>query len=315
MAIKRHPADDAAEQQMIAAIRSADHFMASLFRGIGHYQKATATTVRAALREARRLEANSRTTQRCMIYAVGKDGRATFLTQVLIDRLLKLQNNKGRPKITLTEIAMQIEGVAAKRTTPVSRSFSDRSNCRRAMLKFAQEHTLTPDDFKIVKHSDNDFRFHRIGEKNEDGIPPALKLSPEQRSAAWANHQPRVIAPAPAQEITIMARNNNATTKVASRKPITEKKPEAARTGARSRYDWNAAEEMAIKGKVPPALDFSAPTHARFRDALAEVVKAAKAGDEKALKAIKINPVSSSPKALDRYRGLCLKAVKAKAVA
>lgn len=111
-----------------------------------------------------------------------------------------------------------------------------------------------------------------------------------------------------------MPRKTNPTTKASARKPVATKKA-TAKDDSRSRYDWNAAEAMAIKGKVPPALDFSAPTHARFREALEKVVKAAKAGDEKTLKAIKINPVSSSPKALDRYRGLCLKALKAKVAA
>lgn len=112
-----------------------------------------------------------------------------------------------------------------------------------------------------------------------------------------------------------MARKTNTTTKAAARKPVVEKKIETSGQGARSRYDWNSAEEMAAKGKMPPALDFSAPTHARFREALAEVVKAAKSGDEKALRAVKIKPISSTPKALERYRALCLKALKVRVAA
>ena len=76
-------------------------------------------------------------------------------------------------------------------------------------------------------------------------------------------------------------------------------------------YDWKGAEEMAAKGKVPPPMDWSADTHTRFRPILVDIVKAAKAGDVKTLRAIKINPVSSSPKAADRYRGLCIKALTA----
>lgn len=84
---KPHPAEIAAEQQMIDAIRAADHFMASLFKGAGQYDKATAANVRLALDEARKLENAARGTQRAMIYAIGKDGRATFLTTALIDKL------------------------------------------------------------------------------------------------------------------------------------------------------------------------------------------------------------------------------------
>lgn len=181
------------------------------------------------------------------------------------------------------------------------------------MLKWALDHALTSNDFEIVKHTDRDFRFVRIGGKIEDGIPPALKLSPEQRAAAWANHQPKARSQASAEETNTMPRKTNTVTKATSRKPIAEKKHAQGHSSARSRYDWNAAEEMAAKGKIPPTLDFSAPTHARFRGALADVVKAAKAGDEKALRAVKIKPISSSPKALDRYRSLCLKALRASA--
>lgn len=219
--------------------------------------------------------------------------------------------------MTLTEIALQIEGRsgATKTIAPESRSFSDRSNCRRAMLKFAKDNSLDPTDFKVVAFSANDFRFHRLGENTEEGIPAGLKLSSEQRAAAWAKHPPTARAPAPAQETVTMARKTNTTTKAAARKPVVEKKIETSRQGARSRYDWNSAEEMAAKGKMPPALDFSAPTHARFREALAEVVKAAKSGDEKALRAVKIKPISSTPKALERYRALCLKALKVRVAA
>jgi len=86
----KHPAEIAAEEAMIEAIRKADHFLASLFRGAGVYEKAKASTVIGALSEARKLEAASRRTMRCMIYAVAPDGRATLLTNALIARLMEM---------------------------------------------------------------------------------------------------------------------------------------------------------------------------------------------------------------------------------
>lgn len=71
--------------------------------------------------------------------------------------------------------------------------------------------------------------------------------------------------------------------------------------------------EAAQRGELPPVPDFSAPTHARFRKKLAEVVEMAEAGDLKGLKAYHINPVSSSPKAIDRYRNLAVIALEARA--
>lgn len=69
----------------------------------------------------------------------------------------------------------------------------------------------------------------------------------------------------------------------------------------------------AAKGILPPAPDFSAETHKRFRGKLAEIVALVEAGDVAALKAFPINPYSSSPKALDRYRNLAVTALETRA--
>ncbi|WP_075657379.1 hypothetical protein [Pseudochrobactrum sp. B5] len=63
---------------------------------------------------------------------------------------------------------------------------------------------------------------------------------------------------------------------------------------------------------MPAVPDFSAPTHARFRNKLGEIVALAKAGDIKGLKAMEINPVSTSPKAMARFRDLCIIALNAR---
>jgi hypothetical protein len=65
-------------------------------------------------------------------------------------------------------------------------------------------------------------------------------------------------------------------------------------------------------GILPEPPDFSAATHARFRGKLAALVLHAKEGNIAALKAFPINPISSSPKALDRYRNLAVIALAAK---
>lgn len=219
--------------------------------------------------------------------------------------------------MTLVEMAAAIETSAtttALNGASESRSYSDRSNCRRAMIAHAKTANLPIDGFEIIKGADKDFRFRRINPDTNGGVPEFLKIDAAERREAWQT-APLPAAPQPQQENVTMARKATKTTTPktfpASKAPSTA--PAGATEGSRSRYDWSAAEEMAEKGKIPPALDFSAETHKRFRGALADVVKAAKAGDTKALGAIKINPVSSSPKALDRYRKLCLKAIKAKA--
>ena len=51
----------------------------------------------------------------------------------------------------------------------------------------------------------------------------------------------------------------------------------------------------------------------RFRAKLAQIVALAEAGDIPALQAFEINPISSSPKAMARYRDLCVIAINARA--
>lgn len=71
--------------------------------------------------------------------------------------------------------------------------------------------------------------------------------------------------------------------------------------------------DQAQAGTLPKAPDFSKPTHARFRTKLAQIVALAEAGDIAALQGFEINPVSSSPKAMARYRDLCVIAISARA--
>lgn len=74
-----------------------------------------------------------------------------------------------------------------------------------------------------------------------------------------------------------------------------------------------AIRDQAQSGALPQPPDFSKPTHARFRVKLAQIVALAEAGDIAALQAFEINPVSSSPKAMARYRDLCVMAITARA--
>jgi hypothetical protein len=70
--------------------------------------------------------------------------------------------------------------------------------------------------------------------------------------------------------------------------------------------------DQAQTGALPEPPDFSKPTHARFRTKLAQIVALAEAGDIAGLQAFEINPVSSSPKAMARYRDLCVIAITAR---
>ena len=95
--------------------------------------------------------------------------------------------------------------------------------------------------------------------------------------------------------------------------PITaaEQEPKAAPAPVIGKRQ--AILDQAQTGALPAAPDFSKPTHARFCAKLAQIVALAEAGDIAALQAFEINPVSSSPKAMARYRDLCVIAITARA--
>jgi hypothetical protein len=80
----------------------------------------------------------------------------------------------------------------------------------------------------------------------------------------------------------------------------------------RRRTKATAAMEAAKTGTLPVPPDFSAPTHARFRGKLEGLIALAERGDIEGLRDVRINPVSSSPKALARYRDLCVIALEAR---
>lgn len=90
--------------------------------------------------------------------------------------------------------------------------------------------------------------------------------------------------------------------------PAKAKEPKEKPVGKRAQILASAEA-----GKLPQAPDFSAATHAPYRKKLDELTAMVKDGDIKGLKAYKLNPISSSPKALDRYRNLAVIALAAKA--
>jgi len=71
--------------------------------------------------------------------------------------------------------------------------------------------------------------------------------------------------------------------------------------------------EAAERGELPPVPDFSADLHKRNRGRLAQLVTMAEAADVAGLEAFPIKPNCTSPKAMDRYRNLCVTALKVRA--
>ena len=99
---------------------------------------------------------------------------------------------------------------------------------------------------------------------------------------------------------------------VSAGEPITAAEEEPKASPAPMVGKRQAILDQAQTGALPQAPDFSKPTHARFRAKLAQIVALAEASDIAALQAFEINPVSSSPKAMARYRDLCVIAIMAR---
>jgi hypothetical protein len=86
----------------------------------------------------------------------------------------------------------------------------------------------------------------------------------------------------------------------------------APMTSVPTRGKRKAAEEAAARGEMPQPPDFSADTHKPYRAKLAKLVAMAEAGDIDGLKGMPINPTSTSPKALARWRDLAVMALAAR---
>lgn len=104
--------------------------------------------------------------------------------------------------------------------------------------------------------------------------------------------------------------------KAKAEKPAKEKPAKAPKAAAAPAAEKALGKRAQIAadaeaGITPAKPDFSAPTHARFRKKLDEIAALVEKADIKALKAYPINPVSSSPKAMDKYRNLAVIALEA----
>lgn len=66
-------------------------------------------------------------------------------------------------------------------------------------------------------------------------------------------------------------------------------------------------------GEMPTPPDFTANTHKPYRKKLEALIALAAAGDAEGLAAVAINPTSTSPKALIRYRDAAVAAIRARA--
>lgn len=126
-----------------------------------------------------------------------------------------------------------------------------------------------------------------------DFTPPAFLMKGHEDTMAAIAEQ----APAPEPKAT----------KAAKEQPM--RQPGQKRITPRHQAQIDAA----LRGEMPEAPNFEAETHAPYRKRLGIVKALAEAGDIAGLQALTINPNNSSTIPLDRYRGLCVMALQARA--
>lgn len=312
---------DAIEAATAAAILGASHFTASI-RAHGTQTTHPLKTLALARKAAGLMPEAMGVRTRALVYAVTPEGRAFMVPEDFPDpeqgpeAMATLQSLAAKLAAGQTPDSFKatngVSLAACGRPTPASEAGKAARDDNDLLPKFLKRAPETPEQKAALKAKTHEElnkapTVRTVGEStkpsNAHPKPPG-KAAHQKPSATTVS--------ASKQESATMT---SKTTKSKARTAVKGKTAKAAHAGERSRYDWTAAEEAAAKGKMPKAPDFSAPTHERFRPLLAEVVKAAVDGNAEALRKIKVNPVSSSPKAVDRFRKLCLKALTAKKAA
>ena len=139
----------------------------------------------------------------------------------------------------------------------------------------AQRAGLKPGEFEVFKTAEGRFGWRALDATLKATVEPSIQIS----DPALAAHP--------------IAQANAASW------------PRGSKTGKRK-----AIIVQAQAGTLPEPPDFSAETHKRFRPKLAKLVEMAKTGDIDGLKAMEINPVSTRPRAMLRYRDLCIAALE-----
>lgn len=209
-----------------------------------------------------------------MIYAVMPEGTSVFVPTDMVEAARSAEVREGKP-LTAKEFAML--------TAEITGGGYQRSKSRDAAAKrFAKA------------------LCDRIGEK--DGSPKVAEIlgagsfERARTILAEALKGGETAAPTAAEEPTEAA--------------PAEKPAKAQRKPGGKRAEIQAAAE---RGELPAKPDFSAPTHARFRKKLDQVIEMAESADIEGLRAFEIKPASTSPRAIMRYRDLAITALEARA--
>lgn len=186
----------------------------------------------------------------------------------------------------------------------------------RSILKRLRDQQKAAKEAELAKRGTKELQTQQLGQQRKATKTQAASAPAKPEAAPAAPTPPPAKPEAETTEDTMTTKTTSKSKKASKAKARTPVKAKTkAASGARARYDWKTAEEKAAAGTLATPPDFSAPTHKPYASKIEEVLKAARAGDKEALAKIKIKPVSSTPKALDRYRKLAITAIENKKAA
>ncbi|MCR6673244.1 hypothetical protein [Devosia ginsengisoli] len=264
-----------------AMIERAAYFSASIFVGSGQFRTEDFPTLEAAREAAIRFKAEVNNGRRGMVYAVTAEGRSALVPDHY------QPSSKGEPAMTTetTLSSTQIAQLSAILTGGGMKRANSKEAATKRFLNVAAESGAFGHDAAIETLAMSFEAATRIVEAIKAGIDQANATPPltdEIKAEAVPGGEP-------------------------NRFRLNDAGQKAIKTGKRA-----ATLEAAQRGELPAAPDFTAETHKRFRPKLAAVVAMAEAGDLAGLKAIEINPISSSPKAIAKYRDLAVIALEAR---
>lgn len=286
-----------------AIIEKANRFDATIFLGRGQYHTATFDNLADARSAASQFGGVVKNGRKGMVYAIA-EGRSIFVPD-------DYQPTKG-----LIDMTTEISSTEISRLTAIllGEAGYKRANSKAAAIK----RFITVATEKGVKNPAEiakgpfDMAEHVCRETLKGGHMTIAEVVAARDGAepAKATDYP-LPAAKPARRKALAAIADASRPAKPVKAPNAAKAAKAAPEGGKRAAILAAAE----RGELPAAPDFSAETHKRFRNKLADVVALVEAGEIKKLEAFAINPISSSPKAIDKYRNLAVIALKARKAA
>jgi hypothetical protein len=273
--LKPHPntGDDA------AILAQAHHFEISLFLGQGRYARAEAPSIEEARSKAETLlRDHPGCTRRPIVYAVTAAGRAAP-----VDSDAKVKTELSGMQIS--RLAALVAGTTAARPSSKDTAINRFLKSTEQLIPAVRAYAILAMPFETAKAE-----IEALLPLTRSEMPAPLPLAPQAEDTSQSGLE--------------------ATKEVVTSRSNAPPKPQTKAAGPMSKRA--VVEAAADKGILPEPPDFTATTHTRFRKKLAALVELAQQGDLEALHQFPINPVSSSPKAMNRYRNLCVRALEAR---